>query len=188
MDYNITTPLEKPYFNDSRYCVREATAPDYLYGPFNPWLRNSETGKSSLDYALLKEALSAYTGPREATLAERVFGSQVRQQRISLTHIANVLYERALLHDKRLRDIEHRLTDLLDRLSVLKMHFPVDGGRSQQQLEKLIIELERQRHEEQTSFWKDNTEIRHQLFEGASEYGSAKRRKDMLYGVEVKDV
>jgi len=188
MSYNIITPLEETYSSHSRYCVREATASDYLYGPFGPWLRNSDAEKFAYDNALLKEILSGYTSPREATLAERVFGSQARQQRIGLRHLANILYERTLLHDKRLRDIEHRLTELLDRLSVLKMHFQIDGGRSRQQLEKLVIELERQRHEEQTSFWKDSTEIRRQLFEGASEYGSANRRKDMLCGVEVKDV
>ena len=188
MSYNVITPLEERYCNHSRYCVQKTTARDALYGPLSPWPWNRDAQKSTPDDALLKEALSGYMNSGETTLAERVFGSQARQQGIGLRHLANVLYERALLHNKRLQDIDHRLTALLDRLSVLKMHFAVDPGRSQQQLEKLVIELERQRHEEQTSFWKDNTEIRHQLFEGASEYGSAKRRKDMLYGVEVKDV
>ena len=188
MSYNIITPLEKRYSNYSWYGVRDTTTHDDLYGPFSPWPWNSDAEKSTLDDALLKEALSGDTSPQETTLAERVFGGQAKQQRIGLRHLANVLYERALLHDRRLRDIDHRLTELLDRLSVLKMHFAVDPGRSQQQLEKLVIELERQRHEEQTGFWKDNAEIRQQLFEGAAAYGAATRRKDMLYGVEVSDV
>jgi hypothetical protein len=64
------------------------------------------------------------------------------------------------------------------------MHFPLDGGRPQQHLEKLILELEKQRHDEETSFWKDSAEIRQQLFENAAIYGAAKRRQDMLCGVE----
>jgi hypothetical protein len=69
--------------------------------------------------------------------------------------LANVLHERAALHQKHLRDIDWRLDECKDRLSVLKMQFPLDGGRAQQHLEKLILELERQRHEEEISFWKD---------------------------------
>ena len=188
MVYNIITPLEEPYFNRSRYCAQKEVMPIYPSGPSSQWPQHSYFEKFKLDAVLLKEALSPYAGPREATLAERVFGSQARQQRIGLKHLANVLYERALLDKKRLRDIDHRLTDFLDRLSVLKMHFPLGDGRPQQQLEKLIIELERQRHEEEISFWKDSAEIRQQLFDGAATYGSAQRRKDMLYGVEAGDV
>lgn len=188
MSYKIITALGEPYFNRSRYCVQEGMASIYPYGQASQRARNIDLEKFTLDDALLKEALSAYTGPREATLAERVFGSQARQQRIGLSHLANILYERALLHNKRVRDIDHRLTEFLDRLSVLKMHFPLGEGRSQQQLEKLIIELERQRDEEQISFWKDSVDVRQQLFESAIAYGSATRRKDMLYRVEAGDV
>lgn len=188
MNYKIIYPLEERNYNYSRYCARQAVAPMDPYGTSSHWPQNKYFEKFKLDAALLKEALSAYAGPPEATLAERVFGSQARQRKIELRHLANILYERALLHKKRLRDINHRLTDFLDRLSVFKMHFPLDGGRTQQQLEKLIVELERQRHEEETSFWKDSVEIRHQLFDSAATYGSAQHRKDMLYGVEGKNV
>jgi len=132
--------------------------------------------------------LSQYAGPRDATLAEQVFGGQARQQRIGLGHLSNTLYERSLLHANRLRDIDRRLVDCQDRLSVLKMHLPLDAGKVQQHLEKLIIDLEGQRHDEQVSFWKDSTEIRQQLFENAATYGQAKRRQDMLEGVEADGV
>jgi hypothetical protein len=188
MSYNVITPPGEPFFSCSRYGVQERTAPVCPCDPSIQWVRSLDAEKPTLDDALLKEALSAYAGPREATLAEQVFGSQARQQRIGLKHLANVLYERTLLHNKRLGDIDHQLTDFLDRLSVLKMHFPLGEGRSQQQLEKLVIELERQRYEEQVSFWKDGAEIRQQLFESAAAYSSAQRRKDMLYGVEAGDV
>ena len=74
-----------------------------------------------------------------------------------------------------------------EKLSILRMHFPIDGGRSQQNLEKLIIELEKQRHDEEINFWKDSTEVRQKLFDGAIAYSTTKRRKDMLYGVEDKN-
>jgi hypothetical protein len=188
MTYNHITPLEERYRTPSRYGEREEAEPADSYGSVRQWPAENYFEKFKLDAALLREALSPATVPRDGTLAEQVFGSQARQQRIGLGHLANVLYERAGLHQRHLRDIDWRLTDCQDRLSVLKMHFPMDGGRPQQHLEKLIIELEKERHDEETSFWKDSAEIRQQLFENAATYGAAKRRQDMLYGVEVNGI
>jgi len=72
-----------------------------------------------------------------------------------------------------------------EKLSILKMHFPIDAGRTQQNLERLIIQLEEEHREEEINFWKDTAEIREKLFEDAAEYSATKRRKDMLYGVEA---
>jgi len=188
MTYNHITPLEELYRTLSHYGEREKAEPAYRYGAGLPWPPESCFEKFQRDAALLKEALSPSAVPLDVTLAEQVFGSQARQQKINLGHLANVLYERAVLHRKHLRDIDWRLVDCQDRLSVLKMHFPLDGGRPQQHLEKLILELEKQRHDEEIGFWKDSAEIRQQLFENAATYGAAKRREDMLYGVEVNGI
>ena len=188
MTYHHITPQEELYRTVSHYGEREKAEPIYSYGPVLPCLSESYFEKFKLDAALLKEALSPSAVPRDGTLAEQVFGSQARQQKIGLGHLANVLYERALLHHRHLRDIDWRLVDCQDRLSVLKMQFPIDGGRPQQHLEKLIIELEKERHDEETSFWKDSAEIRQQLFENAATYGAAKHREDMLYGVEANGI
>ena len=184
MTYHHLTPLEDQYSNRSRYDNPEGIELAQPCDCLLSWPPDRSFEKFKLDAALLKEALSPSAVPRDATLAEQVFGSQARQQRIGLGHLANVLYERALLHQRHLRDIDWRLVDCQDRLSVLKMHFPMDGGRPQQHLEKLILELEKERHDEETSFWKDSAEIRQQLFENAATYGAAKHRQDMLYGVE----
>jgi len=188
MTYHPITPLERRYRTDSYDGERQGPESIHRCDAAFPWPSESCFEKFRLDAALLKEALSPYASPRDATLAEQVFGSQARQQKIGLGHLANVLYERALLHQKHLRDIDWRLVDWQDRLSVLKMHFPLDGGRPQQHLEKLILELEKQRHDEEIGFWKDSAEIRQQLFENAATYGAAKRREDMLYGVEVNGI
>ena len=188
MAYNIVTPFEGPYSSRSQYYTQEATEPVHRYGSLSAWQGNTYFEKFKLDAALLKEALFPDAGRPDTTVADQVFGSQARQQKIGLGHTANVLYERALLHKKHLRDIDCHLTECQDRLSVLKMHFLLDGGRPQQHLEKLIIELEKQRHGEEIDFWKDSAEIRQQLFESAATYGAANRRKDMLYGVEAENV
>jgi plasmid replication initiation protein len=132
----------------------------------------------------LQEALHSYVGAPAASVAEQVFGNQARQQRIALRHAANVLYERALLHRTHVKDIDRRLTEFQEKLSIIKMHFPLDGGRTQQTLEKTIIDLEKQRHDEELGFWKDSAEIRQQLFEDAATYSATQHRRDILCGVE----
>jgi hypothetical protein len=109
MTYNPITPLGELYCTHSHYGEREEAEPARRCGPVLPWPPESYFEKFKLDAALLKEALSPSAVPRDVTLAEQVFGSQARQQRISLGHLANVLYERALLHKKHLRDIDWRL-------------------------------------------------------------------------------
>lgn len=182
-------PLPQARYSTNRQDYgREETLSIPPYGPLLAEPRGGYFEKFRLDAALLKEALSPYAGRRDATLAEQVFGSQARQGRISLAHLANILHERALLHRSHLWDINRRLVDCQDRLSVLKMNLPLGESKAHQHLEKLILELESQRHEEEINFWKDSTEIRQQLFENAATYGQAKRRQDMVEGVEADGV
>lgn len=184
--HDITLPKVR-YPTDRQDYGREETFSIPPYGPLLAEPRGGYFEKFRLDAVLLKEALSPYAGRRDATLAEQVFGSQARQGRISLAHLANILHERALLHRTRLRDINHRLVDCQDRLSVLKMN-SLGESKAQQHLEKLILELESQQHEEEINFWKDSTEIRQQLFENAATYGQAKHRQDMVEGVEADGI
>ena len=182
MAYNkIAQPIEL-YFQHSRYS--DSKLENSSYESLLQWPSKGYFDRLKADAALLKEALTSYPSPKTSTVTEQVFGNQARQERIGLKHLVNILYERALLHKNHLKDINHRLMQSQEKLSILKMHFALDGGRSQQNLEMLIIELEKQRHDEEINFWKDSTEVRQKLFEDASEYGATRRRKDMLRGVE----
>jgi len=182
MTYNNIARLQELYFQNSRYSGSKLE--NLFYDSLLQWPRNGYFERLKPDAALLKEALTSYTTPAPSTVAEQVFGNQARQEKIGLKHLANILYERAVLHRNHLKDIDRRLMESQEKLSIIKMHFPVDGGRSQQSLERLVIELEKQRHDEEINFWKDTTEIRQKLFDSAVAYSATKRRKDMLYGVE----
>jgi len=182
MAYNTPARVRESYFSCSPYCDNR---PEHQpYDSLLQWLRNGYFDQLRPDALLLHEALTSYSDPQASTVAEQVFGNQARQQRIGLRHAANVLYERALLHKIHVKDIDRRLMEFQERLSIVKMHFPLDGGRTQQTLEKLIIELEKQRHDEELGFWKDSMEIRQKLFDDAATYSATKHRKDVLCGVE----
>jgi len=182
MAYDTTPQVRESCFYRSPY---SDTQPGHQpYDSLLQWPRNGYFEALKPDAILLKEALTSYSGPQASTVAEQVFGNQARQQRISLKHLANILYERALLHRGHLKDIDHRLMEFQERLSIVKMHFPVDGGKTQQNLEKILLDLETQRHDEELGFWKDSTEVRQQLFENAATYSATRHRKDLLCGVE----
>jgi len=182
MAYNTTPQVRESYFYRSPYS--DGKLERQPYDSLLQWPRNGYFDRLRPDAILLQEALRAYSGPQASTVAEQVFGNQARQQRISLKHLANILYERALLHKDHLKDIDHRMMEFQEKLSIIKMHFPLDGGRTQQTLEKIIIDLETQRHDEELGFWKDSMEVRQQLFENAATYSATRHRKDLLCGVE----
>jgi len=182
MVYNTTAELRESYFQESRYSTdKSEVAP---YDSILQWPSNGYFDKFKTDAALLKQILTSYVNPQASTVASQVFGNQAKEQRIDLQHKSNVLYERAFLHSRHLKEIDRRLMNCHEKLSVLKMHFPIDGGRTQQNLERMVLELEKQRRTEELDFWKDTAEIREKLFEDAGAYSTTKRRENMLVGVE----
>ena len=182
MIYNEIMGLRESYFQYSGYLTKPAEKG--RYDSLLQWPSNGYFDEFRPDTFLLKQALTPYTLFDASTVAEQVFGSQVRQQRISLHHEANVLYERAILHCRHLKEIDRHLMNCHEKLSILKMHFPIDGGRSQQGLERMVLELEQERRTEEINFWKDTAEIREKLFEDAGVYSATKCRQNMFAGVE----
>jgi hypothetical protein len=182
MNYNQNVELKELYSQQSGYSG--PTLVDAPYGSLFQWKSNGYFDKFGSDAALLQQALTPYAHPSASTVASQVFGVQARGQRIGLQHKSNVLYERARLHAEHLKEIDRHLMDCYERLSILKMHFPLDGGRTQQNLEKTVLQLEQERRTEEINFWKDSAEIRGKLFEDAGIYSATKRRENMLIGVE----
>jgi len=187
MAYNRTVELRNMYFQHSRYAANSTLAAERPYDSLLQWPSNSYFDRLRPDAILLRQALTPYVSPETSTTAEQVFGALVRQQKIGLRHNSNTLYERAQLDAKHLKEINRRLMDCHEKLWILKLHFPIDAGRTQQNLERLVVQLEQERRTEEINFWKDITEIRQKLFEDASAYSATKRRKDMLYGVEKEN-
>lgn len=188
MTYERTAQLRELYFQHSQYSAKPVIPAERPYDSLLQWPSTGYFDRLKPDTALLKEALRPYAIPATSTTAEQVFGSQARQQKIGLQHLSNILYERVLLDAKHLKEIDRRLMNCHEKLSILKMHFPVDAGRTQQNLERLVVQLEQERRTEEINFWKDTTEIRQKLFEDAGAYSATRRRKDMLYGVEKENV
>ena len=120
-----------------------------------------------------------------SSLAEQVFGRQARDQKLSLLHSANLLHRRYALRQRHLADIRHRLGQLQENLSREKMLSPREASRHQRDLEKLLLNLEAERRDEETALWKDALRIRQDLLAGAKEYQALRHRSGILRDLEV---
>jgi hypothetical protein len=64
---------------------------------------------------------------------------------------------------------------------------PMGPSKPQLDLEKLLVNLELTKHDEETSFWKDCCKLKQELLSGIAECQSMKHRTDILKSLEVED-
>jgi len=140
------------------------------------------------DAVTLAEMLAPVCVPDEyQSIAEQVFGSQARQQRLSMRHLASLLEERVRLHQRHLKDIARRDMHIQERLFGAQLHWKLDGGRRATNLEKILVELDKDKRQEELAFWKDTAELRTKMFELAGEYGALQHRLSLLEDVEYEE-
>ena len=133
------------------------------------------------DTELFQEVLSVPSSSYDS-LATRIFGNQLRRQKLSVKHLANLIYERASLYSRHVRDIDSRHCSVQEDLSIEKLMSPRDASRRQVALEAMLVDLEKEKRKEELDFWKDSKDIRESLFESAGEYQSSSHRVQMLQG------
>ncbi len=165
---------------DSGYSPRRFAA-DYIF--------QSQSSKYAGTWEKERYVLSAALSQLELkaeTLAEQVFGNQARQQKLQVVHDASLIAARYELHTRHVRDIQHRLSELQGEVSVQRMLNPMMPSKPQLDLEKLLLNLEAQKRDEELAFWKDTVKIRQELFTGIKEYQAMKHRTDILKSLEVE--
>jgi len=101
------------------------------------------------------------------------------------------LYERAQIREQNLKRIEYDTvkidTELLQLDALVHSCWqssPPEFLKRRDNLEREIMNLERQRRDEDTSFWKDRVLLRKELPEIAGAYEAAKAREGLLDGVK----
>jgi hypothetical protein len=179
--YNIVK-IPQQYAHDSGYSAPESYpfATNSLYH----WLWNHNAKAMDKDMHLLGETLTAGESEAKGSLAYRVFGNQLKEKRISLKHLTNLLYERALLHSQHLKDIRESIMDFQSRLLSAPHGYLIQPDRQKMHLEKIVCQLEKDKRNEEIAFWKDMTDIRKEMFQQALEYKSTSTRASLLESLE----
>ena len=124
------------------------------------------------DSQLFQEVVSVPSSSNDS-LATRIFGNQLRRQKLSVKHLTNLLYERAMLYSRHVRDINSQHAEFFEQLSIERLLSPNGDGRHQLALESMLVDLDKEKRKEELDFWKDSKDIREVLFETGGEYQSA---------------
>jgi hypothetical protein len=174
--------IEKEYFGQTQ---PELPQP-YVPRPIIEWPDDKYLARFCYDLSLLDQPPPEYQ-PVYKTVAEQVFGPHQREKKVSLKHQANLLQERARLHQRHLQDIDHRVRECQEKLAIARLLSPTMATAHQINLEKLLVQLERERRKEELTFWKDSKDVRDGIFDAGSEYTAMARRSEMLTGMEDED-
>lgn len=164
---------------DSGYAPRKYAADHLLQ-----WQANRYSNAWDRERYVLSEAL-IQPEVKTNTLAEQVFGNQTRQQKLQVMHEASLISARYDLHKKHIRDIQHRLSQLQEQFSIAKMLNPLGPSKQEIDLEKLLVNMESQKREEEVAFWKDTLKVRQEMFTGVREYQAARQRADVFKDLEA---
>jgi len=177
--YNIACG-ENPYASPSPAYVAERDRPRPEY--FVQWPRYIHADLWQAGLQPLQESLTA-PEPASEDLVGQVFGNQLRQQKLSLKHLARLLSERALLYARHVAEIKTSHLKFQGELFCEKLMCGTQATKRQISLEGLLVQLERDKRKEETDFWKDSKDIREVMFEQAGEYQSGSHRAQLLSGI-----
>ena len=178
--------IRELYFQQSRYSDGQEEMRE-KYPPLIQLPTNGYFERLKVDADLLESALAAAGAETNKNLSEQVFGSAIKHQQVNLKHQAHLLYERAQLHKQHIRDIDDRHRQIQEKLFGVEINNFPDRSKRMGNLEGQLLQLEKQRRDEELAFWKDTVELRHSLFELAGDYSDIKRRSSVLSGLEEKD-
>ncbi len=111
-----------------------------------------------------------------------VFANQTAEHALNSYHLAGLIQHRREMAKKHLADIKFRLDDLLDDKSITKMLNLASDSNKLTNIERQILDLEKQQRDIQCSLWKDTLELQSSLLQERSEYQATKRRARFLGG------
>ena len=100
------------------------------------------------------------------------------------------LYERRKIHDHAIKSIDYdtvkvdgELLQLEQMMRTCRINPPPELSKKEQNLESELMNLERQRRDEYSSFWKDQVLLRKDMIELAGAHMAAKARESIFDGV-----
>lgn len=183
---NKTYELRKLYFEQNQYSVKPPyeTNENSLISLPDDW----NFKPLQLDVNMLEKDVKDQFRDPYKSVAEQVFGSELKKQYTHLKHAANLLSERSELHQRHLKEIDQRHMEAQEKLFGVQINHAPDKGKRLSNLEGQLAQLEKERRDEELAFWKDTVDLRQQLFESGWNYRDALARTEIFSEVEVADV
>ena len=180
---NRISELRTLYFQLHKNDSYDQSVPEYK--PFG-WLDYSLPEQHHQEGDLLQKVLSPDPDKLDGSIADKIFGTQLRRNHVDLQHSLNLLRERSIIHERHIQDINERHRKIQERLFGTEINYFPDRNRQIRQWESQLSQLEQQKRDAETSFWKDTVELRKELFQTAGDYHSTQNRYRTLAGLGGK--
>ena len=111
-----------------------------------------------------------------------VFANQSLKHDLTSRQLAEVIEERRALNETHLRDVKWRLDELLDRKPLRRRGPGFHDDHSLTEVERQILDLEKQKRALALTLWRDTHELRASLVEERRERYATNRRIEYLGG------
>jgi len=115
-------------------------------------------------------------------ILSRVFANQVAEHAGRSSNLAHLIAHRYTLAQKHLSDIQCRLDEMLDRKPLRLEGLGFYDDHRLTEVEKQILDLERQQRAIQTHLWRDVLDLRKELLDERREYRATQNRMNFLGG------
>jgi len=116
----------------------------------------------------------------ELSVAEQVFGGQMKRHQLSLEHLTTLMQERARLHDRHQQSLWLRHYHIQARLFGARLHGKSDSYKLATRLEGMVMQLDEQLRNEELGFWKDSMDLREKMTEVMQDYDALKHRASLV--------
>ncbi len=135
----------------------------------------------------LRQTQQAVAGNAAATdLVSLVFTNQALTHAFKSKHMAQLLTERKTLAQKHLADVQWRLEELLEKRPLRLPYSAIGSGtsrdRTEQEVQRQILDLERQKRDIELMLWRDTLELRREVVDERREYKATRDRISFLTG------
>lgn len=140
-----------------------------------------------MDLNMLEKNVKQNSQDSYKSVAEQVFGSELKKQYTHLKHAAHLLTERSSLHQRHLKEIDRRHIEAQEKLFGAQINKTPENAKRVLNLEGQLAQLDKERRDEEVAFWKDTVELRQQLLENSWNYRDARQRSEVFADVEAGD-
>jgi hypothetical protein len=113
---------------------------------------------------------------------QKVFYQQAYQHKLTLDQVNTLVDQRQELHDKHLREIQHRHLHFQESLSIVQMNKFPDWTKQATNLERVLLGLEENKRNEEIALWKDTLELHGKAIEETRLYKAITGRANFLAG------
>lgn len=158
----------------------ESQSPDFVY------LKERLYAPRLKDDLNILSAYASETQPAGYSLVQKVFGQQLEQSKVRISHLGHLLQERAVIYNTHMYDLNQQGNDLKNLLTIARRPYGFHTLQQIASLEKVALSSESEERRERLAFWKDTAEIRDRMLDSAIEYRSTRGRANLFAPPEAK--